>query len=117
MTDSADDLDALFEEMASQRQETTAPPASIIQSAPEAGATTSKPVGEPIAKLNAHNTDEDATKPMFYRLGNVVLTFHDTRRQLLYDSSLLHVAIQVVAVKDRRDYVATLTEQAAIKVL
>jgi len=26
MTDSADDLDALFEEMASQRQETDAPP-------------------------------------------------------------------------------------------
>ncbi|MFZ6847283.1 protein phosphatase CheZ [Undibacterium sp. RuRC25W] len=117
MTDSADDLDALFEEMASQRQETTAPPASIIQSAPEAGATTSKPVGEPIAKLNPHNTDEDATKPMFDRLGNVVRMLHDSMRQLGYDRSLSDVAIQVADAKDRLEYVATLTEQAANKVL
>ncbi|MFZ6725644.1 protein phosphatase CheZ [Undibacterium sp. MH2W] len=117
MTDSADDLDALFEEMATQRQETTAAPAPIAQSAQEAVADTSAAVGEPLAKLNPHNTDEDATKPMFDRLGNVVRMLHDSMRQLGYDRSLSDVAIQVADAKDRLEYVATLTEQAANKVL
>jgi len=115
MTDSADDLEALFEEMASQRQDTVsqapvAPPAPVE-------ATTNSLLNEPPAKLNFHNTDEDALKPMFDRLGNVVRMLHDSMRQLGYDRSLSDVAIQVADAQDRLEYVATLTEQAANKVL
>ena len=117
MTDSADDLDALFEEMANQRQETNPAPAPIEEPAPEAVIDTSATVGEQVAKLNPHNTDEDANKPMFDRLGNVVRMLHDSMRQLGYDRSLSDVAIQVADAKDRLEYVATLTEQAANKVL
>jgi len=54
---------------------------------------------------------------MFDRLGNVVRMLHDSMRQLGYDRSLSDVAIQVADAKDRLEYVATLTEQAANKVL
>jgi chemotaxis protein CheZ len=117
MTDSADDLDALFEEMANQRQDTIAQPAVVQEPvANDANNTTFSIIEQP-AKLNFNNTDEDARKPMFDRLGNVVRMLHDSMRQLGYDRSLSDVAIQVADAQDRLQYVATLTEQAANKVL
>ena len=114
MTDSVDDLDALFEEMANQHSAVVAPPpvapAAVVAEAPAVWV-------EPPAKLNPHNNDEDSGKPMFDRLGNVVRMLHDSMRQLGYDRSLSDVAIQVADAKDRLEYVATLTEQAANKVL
>lgn len=116
MTDSADDLDALFEEMASQRQETETSPSAGTDAA---SATTNNvmQVGEQPPKLNPRNTDIESTKPIFDRLGNVVRVLHDSMRQLGYDRSLSDVAIQVADAQDRLEYVATLTEQAANKVL
>lgn len=114
MTDSADDLEALFEEMANQRQD-TAGQGTVSPPAPPETAT-SNLLTEPPAKLNFNNSDE-ANRPMFDRLGNVVRMLHDSMRQLGYDRSLSDVAIQVADAQDRLEYVATLTEQAANKVL
>lgn len=117
MTDSADDLDALFEEMASQRQEAETPPTSGTETASAATNNGLIQVGEQPPKLNPRNTDIESTKPIFDRLGNVVRMLHDSMRQLGYDRSLSDVAIQVADAQDRLEYVATLTEQAANKVL
>ncbi|MBC3884882.1 protein phosphatase CheZ [Undibacterium griseum] len=115
MTDSEDDLEALFDEMANQRQEGNAPPPAITE--PAAVPSNNVLTTEQPAKLNFHNTDVDSTKPIFDRLGNVVRMLHDSMRQLGYDRSLSDVAIQVADAQDRLEYVATLTEQAANKVL
>ncbi|MFZ6774190.1 protein phosphatase CheZ [Undibacterium sp. SXout7W] len=108
MTDSADDLDALFEEMANQRLETNAAP---TQAAPV------KSEEHVVTKFNFHSNEGDASKPMFDRLGNLVRMLHDSMRELGYDRSLSEVASQISDAQGRLEYVATLTEQAANKVL
>ncbi|MBC3936896.1 protein phosphatase CheZ [Undibacterium rugosum] len=116
MTDSADDLEALFEEMANQRQDSEVAPAPVAQEAESTTPATLQVSDQP-AKLNLRSSEEDANRPMFDRLGNVVRMLHDSMRQLGYDRSLSDVAIQVADAQDRLEYVATLTEQAANKVL
>ena len=117
MTDSADDLDALFEEMANQRLETNvAGPTSELTS-PGGTSTLAAVTEAPPAKFNFHSNDEDAAKPMFDRLGGLVRMLHDSMRELGYDRSLSDVAVQIADAQDRLEYVASLTEQAANKVL
>lgn len=107
MTDSADDLDALFEEMSNQR-DTSAP----------AVAATEAPMAEPAHnKLSLNLGSDGAAKPMFDRLGNLVRMMHDSMRELGYDRSLSDVASQIADAQGRLEYVASLTEQAANKVL
>ncbi|MFZ6758818.1 protein phosphatase CheZ [Undibacterium sp. Ji50W] len=116
MTDSADDLDALFEEMANQRVETGAAPTPL--GSPSPAEPNAQVAHDSIpAKFNFHNTDEEANKPMFDRLGGLVRMLHDSMRELGYDRSLSDVAIQIADAQDRLEYVASLTEQAANKVL
>lgn len=113
MTDSADDLDALFEEMANQRvtTEPVAAPAVAVTATSDAGKEAS----------NAHKislgSSEDSGKPMFDRLGSLVRMMHDSMRELGYDRSLSDVASQISDAQGRLEYVASLTEQAANKVL
>ena len=80
MTDSADDLDALFEEMANQRVDVPATVASV--EAPKAE--TPKPTTEAMSalKLNLSLTDSSG-KPMFDRLGGLVRMMHDSMRELV----------------------------------
>ncbi len=107
MSDSDEDLEALFEEMANQ------------------------PAGKPAAAASAtaepvelHEIPEEVTsgalkisKPMFDRLGGVVRVLHDSMRELGYDRSLTDLTSQITDAHERLDYIATLTEQAANKVL
>jgi chemotaxis protein CheZ len=109
MTDSADDLDALFEEMASQH----ASSAPAAPAAPEPA-----PSEDPASAHKLHPSKEpDASKPMFDRLGGLVRMMHDSMRELGYDRSLSDVASQIADAQGRLEYVASLTEQAANKVL
>ena len=116
MMDDAVDLDALFDEISAQRTETVVPAAAA---APEASAAAAAPAP-------ASAGDEGATEPlpegqsdkgMYERLGNIVRLLHDSLRELGYDRSLSNVATQITDAKGRLEYVATLTEQAANKVL
>ncbi len=111
MSDSVDDLDALFEEMANQRVAAPAsPPTSTVAE--------TTPAEVPITtKLNFHNEDEDSGRPIFDRLGGLVRMMHDSMRELGYDRSLSDVASQITDAQGRLEYVASLTEQAANKVL
>ena len=102
MTDAADDFEALFDEIAAQRGE------SGIAPAPAAG-----PAEQAIDPVPEDQSD----KPMYERLGGIVRMLHDSLRQLGYDRSLSDVASQITDAQGRLEYVATLTEQAANKVL
>jgi chemotaxis protein CheZ len=135
MTDATDDFDALFEEVAAQRDSAPAP-AAVAPAAPaataeddlealfDAVASTSSatapaaPVAAPLAAAgNAAGADDASDKPMFERLGGIVRLLHDSLRELGYDKALTEASSQIVDAQDRLEYVASLTEQAANKVL
>jgi chemotaxis protein CheZ len=115
MSDSDEDLDALFEEMANQRQAAPSAEASI---APEEAITTPPAANAPpsTSKLNL-SAEPKSDKPIFNRLGNLMRTMHDSMRELGYDRSLSEVSNQISDAQGRLEYVATLTENAANKVL
>jgi len=138
MTDAADDFDALFDEVSAQRDsKPAATPAKCAQddlealfdevsnsrpqllavaSAPAAAAPAVElaPVAEAAPMVSAESA---ADKPMFERLGGIVRLLHDSLRELGYDKALSDASSQINDAQDRLEYVATLTEQAANKVL
>ena len=144
MTNAADDFDALFEEVAAQRDGAPAAPVAHAP-APAANAaideddfdalfdqvSASAPAAAPAAPAPAPASapaaaapvtaapagDEAGDKPMFERLGGIVRLLHDSLRELGYDKALNEASSQIVDAQDRLEYVATLTEQAANKVL
>jgi chemotaxis protein CheZ len=120
MTSAADDFEALFDEVAAQRSETvTAPaPAPAIETAPaQAMEAASAAAVEHASDAHAAAPVNLADKPMFERLGSIVRLLHDSLRELGYDRSLSNVATQITDAQDRLEYIATLTEQAATRVL
>jgi len=111
MTDAADDFEALFDQVSAQRAETV----SAIAPAPAAAASPTEV--EQATPADAESQEDQSGKPMFERLGGIVRMLHDSLRQLGYDRSLSSVATQITDAQDRLEYVASLTEQAANKVL
>ncbi|WP_036169053.1 protein phosphatase CheZ [Massilia sp. 9096] len=137
MTDAADDFDALFEEVAAQRS-VAAAPAAAPAPAPEPVAddtddlealfdqvsATSAPApavsaapAPVVGNVAADEPVDDAGKNMYERLGGIVRVMHDSLRELGYDKALTEASSQIVDAQDRLEYVASLTEQAANKVL
>ncbi|MEW6020730.1 MAG: protein phosphatase CheZ [Pseudomonadota bacterium] len=138
MTDAADDFDALFEEVAAQRA-SAAPAPAAPAAAPAAQpadeddlealfdqVAASTPVAAAAAPAAATTTAPAAASPdaaegeggnMYERLGGIVRLLHDSLRELGYDRALTEASSQIVDAQDRLEYVATLTEQAANKVL
>lgn len=115
MTDAADDLEALFDEVAAQRAQTVAAPAPAAESSAAAGADDTGSAGQADSAPDAAEGQTD--KPMYERLGGIVRMLHDSLRQLGYDRSLSNVVDQVSDAQGRLDHIAMLTEQAANKVL
>ena len=116
MTSAADDFEALFDEVAAQRSDTVAmqAPAAIEEPTPvQAAESAPTPTAESAADASA----SQAEKPMFERLGGIVRLLHDSLRELGYDRALTEASSQINDAQDRLEYVATLTEQAANKVL
>ena len=99
-----DDLESLFDEVASAR------PPDVV-AAPAAAAPAAAPAGG--EEVDPATGD----KPMFERLGGIVRLLHDSLRELGYDKALTEATTQINDAQDRLEYVATLTEQAANKVL
>ncbi|MYN28726.1 protein phosphatase CheZ [Duganella levis] len=132
MTNAADDFDALFEEVSAQSK--TAAPAPAPAPAPAASAeddleslfeevAAARPAEAapaavaapaPAAAAEAAPVED---KAMFERLGGIVRLLHDSLRELGYDKALTEASSQINDAQDRLEYVATLTEQAANKVL
>jgi chemotaxis protein CheZ len=135
MTDAADDFDALFEEVAAQRASAPEPapapaptPAAadeddlealfdqMSNSAPAAVVAAPAPAAATAPAAAAEPADEQE-KNMYERLGGIVRVMHDSLRELGYDKALTEASSQIVDAQDRLEYVASLTEQAANKVL
>ncbi|WP_338765450.1 protein phosphatase CheZ [Massilia sp. METH4] len=135
MTDAADDFDALFEEVSAQRANATPAPApapapaaaaaeddleSLFDEIASTRSEPAAPAAAPAAVQPAHapaaeEGQHDGT--MFERLGGIVRLLHDSLRELGYDKALTEASSQIVDAQDRLEYVASLTEQAANKVL
>lgn len=105
MSNTNDDLEALFDEISSQRTEVTAQTTTFAELSPSGDA--SPDVIQ----------ESQADIPMFDRLGAIVRQLHDSLNELGYDRTLAEVAEEITDSKSRLEYVATLTEQAANKVL
>ena len=141
MSDSDEDLDALFEEMANQRQASTPPPIVPAQNTENSkpaktakNKKSTKAIENEINKVADTPTSSQevvsatqtkftlssapkSEKPIFDRLGNLMRTMHDSMRELGYDRSLSEVSDKISDAQGRLEYVATLTEDAANKVL
>ncbi|MEG1051186.1 MAG: protein phosphatase CheZ [Janthinobacterium sp.] len=145
MTNAADDFDALFDEVSAQSAAAATPapaaapaPAVIADddfdalfdsvsasaavpaaAAPAVAVEPAAPQAPPAADAPGEAADpvDQSDKPMFERLGGIVRLLHDSLRELGYDKALTEASSQIVDAQDRLEYVATLTEQAANKVL
>lgn len=134
MNEAADDFDALFDEVSAQRASLATPPAAPARGAEDdlealfdqvaAGHRVQQASAAPEAAPGPDGAGSDhaeagasADKPMFERLGGIVRLLHDSLRELGYDKALTEASSQIVHAQDRLEYVASLTEQAANKVL
>jgi chemotaxis protein CheZ len=144
MTDAADDFDALFDEVAAQRASAPAAAAAPLaapapaaadeddlealfdqvasnQPAAPADAATAAVATAAVASVAvasvAAGEGAEGDKNMYERLGGIVRLLHDSLRELGYDRALTEASSQINDAQDRLEYVATLTEQAANKVL
>ncbi|HEX8884381.1 MAG TPA: protein phosphatase CheZ [Noviherbaspirillum sp.] len=111
MNDLTEDLDALFEEIAAQHAVAAEPKAVATGSVSAATADVT------ITEAETTQEHSSANSPMFDRLGHIVRQLHDSLRELGYDRSLSDIATEVTDAAGRLEYIATLTEQAANKVL
>jgi chemotaxis protein CheZ len=130
MTDAADDFDALFDEVSAQRETKVAAAAAapaeddmealfdqVAATRPQLVAVAAAPEAPPAAAEAAEPAEGAVDKPMFERLGGIVRLLHDSLRELGYDKALTEASSQINDAQDRLEYVASLTEQAANKVL
>lgn len=136
MTNAADDFDALFDEVSAQSAAAPKPapaaaPAAVIadddfdalfdsvsaSAAVPPAAAEAPPATAAGVPGEAADPVDQSDKPMFERLGGIVRLLHDSLRELGYDKALTEASSQIVDAQDRLEYVATLTEQAANKVL
>ncbi len=100
------DLEALFDEISAQ---------SLPAMSPTGEA--SPPQAVAADEASPESTEDQSDKPMYARLGGIVRLLHDSMRELGYDRSLTDVAEQIGDAQSRLEHIATLTEQAANKVL
>jgi chemotaxis protein CheZ len=144
MTDAADDFDALFDEVAAQRDGAPAPavvaapapaaadeddldalfdqvastrPAEAALDTADGNAVATAAVASVAMAPVAAEEGGESDKNMYERLGGIVRLLHDSLRELGYDRALTEASSQITDAQDRLEYVATLTEQAANKVL
>lgn len=101
-----DDLEALFDQVAAQSQAAKAEPAN------DAPAQGEPPAAEPSAAAG-----EPPEGDMFHRVGQITRTLHDALRELGYDRNLENAVHNLPDARDRLNYIATLTGQAADRAL
>ncbi len=98
-----DDLEALFDQVAAQREQ------SVAEVEAQAAAS-SAPSAAPAA-------DASPEERMFQRLGELTRTLHDALRELGYDKKLEKAATSLPDARDRLAYIASLTGKSADTVL
>jgi chemotaxis protein CheZ len=95
----SDDLEALFDSIVAGSNEKAAPATAPASAKPVASATP------------AANTD------VINKIGHMTRTLHESLRELGYDQKLAQAANAIPDARDRLNYIATMTQQAAERVL
>jgi len=122
MSDAEDDLEALFDQISAQHSASDAPPAAepaTTMTAPAADA------ADPAAQAAANNAGgalagdpaANAEREIYERVGGILRMLHDSLSELGLDRALSDVAHHITDAQNRLEHIATLTEQAANKVL
>jgi len=107
--DSAD-LEALFDSIASENKEAAAPTPVEEPAAKKA------PAKKVVAKGDASSDDAHTTE-VINKIGHMTRALHDSLRELGFDKNLEKAANAIPDARDRLAYIATMTQQAAERVL
>ena len=100
-----DDLEALFDRISAERDGEAATAGAPVAVLADAG---------PPERVAADGSTDDR---MFQRLGHLTRTLHESLRELGYDKKLEKAANSLPDARDRLAYIASLTGQAADRVL
>jgi chemotaxis protein CheZ len=107
-TQAPDDLEALFDSILAANSAEASPVAVVVAEIhPQ-----SKPAGN-----SAISSSEDDSSTVINKIGHMARTLHDTLRELGLNKQIEKAASSIPDARDRLNYVATLTEQAAERVL
>ena len=104
---SEDDLEALFDSIAD---------GSASVSLASAAAAPVAPAAEP-EQAAGENAAQGEPTDLYAQVGRCTRHLHDAMRELGYDQSLMQSTTEMSSARDRLEYVADLTEKAAVKVL
>lgn len=120
------DLQALFDSIAAG----AAPTVPVVEPDPSGDSDDLQALFDSVSEqveASAHAAEEpaaafesgDATvqEAVFNRIGHLARNLHDSLRELGYDKSLEEAARQIPDARERLNYIAQMTEQAASKVL
>lgn len=99
----SEDLEALFDSIVAANTAENEPPAVVIAEI--------KPTAEDV------NSSGNGSGKVINQIGHIARTLHDTLRELGLDKGIEKAASSIPDTRDRLNYVATLTEQAAERVL
>ncbi len=102
VAEDTDELQALFDSIASEKSAKAVPSAAPAATGPAA-----------TGKENEPAAPGDVMK----RIGHLTRTLHDALRELGYDRLLEKTAASIPDARDRLDYVVKMTEQAAVRAL
>jgi chemotaxis protein CheZ len=118
----AEDLEALFDQIAAQRAPLpapapapAAPAAALAAVAPPAALAVPAPAAAP-APAEASN-DAQTPPDVYQRVGALTRTLHDALKELGYDRQLECAVEKLPDARDRLNYIARLTGEAAEKAL
>ncbi|MEO6974276.1 MAG: protein phosphatase CheZ [Gallionella sp.] len=107
-TQDPDDLEALFDSILEANSAEATPAAVVIAEI--------HPQAKPAASPPISSNEEDSSK-VINKIGHMARTLHDTLRELGLNKQIEMAASSIPDARDRLNYVATLTEQAAERVL
>jgi chemotaxis protein CheZ len=99
--ENGEDLEALFDRVAAEH----------------CAAETAEPAATPAAPVTVAGMPADGDENMFRRVGQLARTLHNALRELGYDQAIESAASFLPDTRDRLTYIATLTGQAAERVL
>ena len=100
----SDDLEALFDSIVSANRETETPAAETTAAPKETAA-------------QETTAEAGSSEAVFNKIGHMTRALHDTLRELGLDKNLEKAASSIPDARDRLNYVAAMTEQAAERVL
>jgi chemotaxis protein CheZ len=107
-TQDPDDLEALFDSILAANTAEANPAAVIVAEI--------HPQTKPVASPGIPAAEGDSSK-VINKIGHMARTLHDTLRELGLNKQIEKAASSIPDARDRLNYVATLTEQAAERVL